>query len=105
MVNTPEYPLAKFLDSIIKPYIPDEYMLKSTNDFINKLKEFRGDQNQVMVSFGVMSLFTNVPLEETININAEYIFLDNKNDSLPMPKGIFIKLMKLATQGMFQHKG
>jgi len=71
----------KFLDSIIKPYIPDEYMLKSTDDFMNKLKEFRGDQNQVMVSFDVVSLFTNVPLKETINIIVEYIFSDSTNDS------------------------
>jgi len=73
-------------------------MLISTDDFMNKLKEFRGDQNQVMVNFDVFFLFTSVPLEETINIIAEYIFSDSTYDSLPMSKGIFIKLMKLAIQ-------
>ena len=39
MIGTPEYELAKFIDSIIKPNIPDTFMLKSTNDFIEKIKK------------------------------------------------------------------
>ena len=34
MVGTPEYKLAKYLDNLIKPLIPDTYLLKSTDDFI-----------------------------------------------------------------------
>jgi len=104
MINTPEYHLAKLLDSIIKPYIPDEYMLKSTDDFMNKLNEFWGDQNQVMVSFDVVSLFTNTTGRNYQHNCRIYFFRDSTNDSLPMPKDIFIKLMKLATQDMFQYK-
>ena len=39
MIGTPEYELTKFIDSIIKPNIPDTFMLKSTNDFIEKIKK------------------------------------------------------------------
>ena len=70
MINSPEYNLAKFLDQLIKPYIPNQYMLNSTYDFLEKLKEFRPSTNQFMVSFDVMSLFTNVPLQKTIEIIA-----------------------------------
>ena len=31
MVNTPEYALAKYLDNMIKPYLPQTRMLKSTD--------------------------------------------------------------------------
>ena len=34
MVGTPEYNLAKYPDKLIKPFIPDTYLLWSTNDFI-----------------------------------------------------------------------
>ena len=39
MIGTTEYELAKFFDSIIKLNIPDAFMLKSTNDFIEKIKK------------------------------------------------------------------
>ena len=61
----PEYELSKFLDNFIKPYIPDRYLLKSTDHFTEKLKQFQFGKNQVTVSFDVVSLFTNVPLSES----------------------------------------
>ena len=51
---------------------------------------------EVRVSFDVVSLFTNVPLTETINLIADYDYAET-NDSIPFTKDIFIKLMNLAT--------
>ena len=67
MIGTPEYQLAKFLDSIIKSYIPDSYMLHSTDHFFDELNNFQFKADHKLVSFDVQSLFTNVPLDETIN--------------------------------------
>ena len=39
MVGTPEYKLAKYLDNLIKPHIPNTNLLRSTENFIEKLKE------------------------------------------------------------------
>ena len=39
MVGSPEYKLAKFLDTIIKPYILDKYMLRSSHEFLEKLQD------------------------------------------------------------------
>ena len=39
-VGTPKYKLAKYLDNLIKPHIPDTYLLKSTDDFIMSLNCF-----------------------------------------------------------------
>ena len=74
MIGTPEYQLAKFLDSIIKSYIPDSYMLHSTDHFLDELNNFQFKADHKLVSFDVQSLFTNVPLDETINIIADYIY-------------------------------
>ena len=88
MIGTPEYQLAKFLDSIIKSYIPDSYMLHSTDHFLDELNNFQFKADHKLVSFDVQSLFTNVPLDETINIIADYIYSKNNQikDNLPSMK-------------------
>ena len=78
MINTPEYKLAKFLDNIIQPHIPHKYMLQSTGDFINELHSYEFSSGQKLVSFHVVSLFTNVPLEETIKLIADELFSEKK---------------------------
>ena len=60
-INTPEYNLAKYLDNYIKPNIPKNYMLKSTDEFLEKINDFTLSGVEVMVSYDVVSLFTNVP--------------------------------------------
>ena len=68
MVGSTEYKLAKFLDTIIKPYISHKHMLRSSYEFLEKLQEINLNLNQVMVSFDVKSLFTNVPLSTLFQI-------------------------------------
>ena len=68
MIGAPEYNLARFLDSIIKPIMPGTYMIDSSNDLIDKLQQFNFNQKHHFVSFDVASLFTNVPLRETIDV-------------------------------------
>ena len=98
MIGSPEYELAKFLDSLIRPYIPDTYMLWSSQEFVKTLKNFQFKPNHKLVSFDVKSLFTNVPLEETIDSIATTIYSDDTN-ILPMPisKEVFKKLMIMTT--------
>ena len=51
--------------------------------------------NVFMCSFDVSSLFTNVPLEETIKICSEALF--NESDSQPIiSKDVFVELIKSA---------
>ena len=53
-----------------------------------------------MVSFDVLSLFTNVPLPETIENISNYLHEEDKN-IMPFEKKVFRKLMFIATQGLF----
>ena len=91
MIDTPEYNLAKFLDQIIKPYISNQFMQDSTFHLLDKLKEFSPSPNQIMVSFDVVSLFTNVPLEETINMIGNYIHEENNPSPPAFEKDVFVK--------------
>lgn len=104
MIQTPEYHLAKFLDSIIKPYIPDKYLLRSTEEFIEKLKQIPCNNSKTVVSFDVVSLYTNVPLTETIDIIIECLYSDENPNTIPIKKSIFRKLLLIATQGIFLYK-
>ena len=67
-VNTYNFKLAKYLDGILKPLIINEYALKDTYDFVNKVSHLNTSTDKYMVSFDVESLFTNVPTQETIDI-------------------------------------
>jgi len=78
MSGTPEYRLAKFLDSIFKPYMPEIYMLQSTSQFLDYLNNFQIKYSHKLVSFDVSSLFTNVPLEKTIHIITEKIYAEDQ---------------------------
>ena len=104
MINTPEYQLAKFMDRLIKPYIPNEYTLDSTQDSLQKMNQFTPQKDQVTVSFDVISLFTNVPLAETIKLIASYVYAKDNPSCPPFNKDIFVKLMFKTTQGLFLYK-
>jgi len=58
--------------------MPNSFMLESTGQFLYKLNDFKFCSNHVMVSFDVVSLFTNVPLNDTIDIIANFIYSDIK---------------------------
>ena len=59
---------------------------------------------QKLVSFDAVSFFTNVPLEETIKLIADELFSEKNSNQPLMKKEIFIKLLRLATQGQFLYK-
>ena len=104
MIGSAEYYLAKFLDNLIKPHIPDTYMVGSTPTFLDKLKEITFSPTDCLVSFDVVSLFTNVPLKETINTISSYLYPKDAVSCMPFPEKSFQKLMKIATGGFFMYK-
>ena len=103
MISTAEYELAKYLDSIIKPNMPSTYTVNSTDSFMEKLATKNICSDNYMVSFDVKSLFTNIPLTETINIITEVIYKQGAKYTPNFPKVIFKKLLLFATDGMFMY--
>ena len=100
MIGTPEH---KYLDNPIKPHIPDTYLLRSTENFIERLKECPCNNKNTMVSFDVVSLFTNAPLAETIELVIERLYDNNNSNAIPLEKSVFCQLMFMATQGLFMY--
>ena len=57
------------------------------------------DPNVFMYSFDVFSLFTNVPLDETIKICSEALY-DQSHSRRVIPKDVFVELMKSAASSV-----
>ena len=70
--------LAKYLAQILKPLGQSQYTIKSSKSFMKTLKKQKIPPGYQIVSFDIVSLFTNVPLEETINIIIIRIYDKNK---------------------------
>ena len=78
---TPTYHLAKTINKIISPYIPNEFSIKSPSDFIDILHN--NNTNGIIASLDVDSLFTNVPIDPTIDIIIKHVY---HHHTLPPPK-------------------
>ena len=70
-INTATYNLAKYLTKLLAPLRKLEYIIKSTKDFIGKVKAKKVLNGYRMVSFDVKFPFTNLPLDRTIDIKED----------------------------------
>ena len=78
--NTPGYGLAKYLVPIISPVTTNSYTVKDSFSFAKEISNFSAN-GLFMASFDVKSLFTNIPLKETIDIIIYELFDNPENDS------------------------
>ena len=68
-ISTHSYNLSKFLVSILTPLLSSPFIISDTFSFLEELHASNLDNNNIfMASFDINSLFTNVPLDETIDI-------------------------------------
>ena len=63
------YNLAKFLVPLLHPISSGSYLIKDSFSFIQDLFSLNlNSNNLIMASFDINSLFTNIPIDETMNI-------------------------------------
>ena len=75
--GTYNYALAKWLDEKLKPLSVNRYTISDTFSFAEEIQNLVIDQNDILVTFDVTSLFTNVPLQENNETIAKKAFVDN----------------------------
>ena len=73
-IGTATYNLSKYLAKLLSPLSQSEYTIKNTKQFIEQIRMKQVPDGYKMVSFDVKSLFTNVPLEKTIEITLKRIY-------------------------------
>ena len=69
--------------------------------FADELHEMEINEHDLLVSYDISSLFTNVPVDETIENIAEKAFENNwlnEEQSLNITKSDLIELLRIATK-------
>ena len=94
-IPTPTYTLAKKLNNLLTPYVPTKYSLRSSKEFIDLLQH--KSSTGLIASLDVESLFTNVPVEETIEMIIQEVY-HGEEIPLDIPEDILRQLLKLCTK-------
>ena len=79
-VSTATYKLAKRLNQLLKPCIPAKFCINSVDEFLDILSAKRPDG--ILASIDVESLFTNVPIDDTIDIILDEV-CEKRTNGLP----------------------
>ena len=75
--GTYNYALAKWLDENLKPLSVNDHTISDVFHFAEEIHGLDLNEDDILVSYDVSALFTNVPLEETIQILANKAFTRN----------------------------
>ena len=104
--DTYNYPLARWLNEKLKPLSLNQYTITDIFDFTNEIHELKTNKGEILVSYDVSSLFTNVPLDETIKILVNRAFTNNwfnTTHNLDLTRTDLVDLLSVATKGqLFQ---
>ena len=92
-IVTFNYNLISFLWDLLPPLVPKDYSCKDTFSFVSQIKNANLSK-KFLVSYDVTSFFTNIPLQETIEIVINLIF--NHNPNLNITKKELQKLFLFA---------
>ena len=69
LIGSPLYQLSKYISGIISPLVGNTpHTVKNSFDFVRFLSSCKCSDNDVMVSFDVISLFTRIPIELAVEI-------------------------------------
>ena len=107
--QTYNYALAKWLDIKLKPLSWNRYAVTDIFEFANEIHNLEIANSDILVWYDLSSLFTNVPLDETIEFLANRVFTNNWVNTtydLNRTKTDLVDLLNAATKGqLFQFNG
>ena len=107
--GTYNFNLAKWLEEKLKPISVNEYTITDAFEFAEEICSIPMNEEDILVSYDVTALFTNVPLSETINILVDKAFTNdwfNETYDLNLEKEELAQLLKVAiTNQLFQLDG
>ena len=92
--EVPCYNLSKYLGSLLKPIISSQYNIKNALELKDRLKDLVLEDDEILVSYDVVSLFTNIPVHTAIKI-----ILDKWNtikEKTKMSKTQFLEILNFC---------
>ena len=100
-IGTFNYNLSRFLCDL-SPLVPNDYSFKDTFSFFSQIKNANLSR-KCIVSYDVIKIFANIPLQKTIDIAINLIF--NHNPNLNITKKELKKLFATSqTHFIFNNK-
>ena len=108
MQGSPTYELSKFLCHILTPLTgKSKYHIKNITDWVNIAKSLRWENDEEIVSFDVVSLFTSIPTELAIEIAKGRLNNDSTRNSRTglSPDDICDMLAFCLNSTQFQFRG
>ena len=96
--GSPLYNLNKYIANILKAYVKDENNnAKNSTTFSNYIRNVPIEDDEIMVSFDVTSLYTNIPIIDTLNIIKDYVNNDDQfTRKTAIPQDKFLDLVHLV---------
>ena len=95
------YKTGKVIAQYLKPLTKNEFVINNTQDFPSMLNRVELSEDEEDVSYDVESLFTNIPINETIDFICDEIYIHKKLQPI-CKRSIFKKLLlKLTTECTF----
>ena len=98
-IGTATHKTARYLCELLSPLGKSTYTVESTKEFVEKMKTLRIPNGHIMISFDVVSLFTNVPLNRTIDIILRKVY-NEKLIRTKIKRADMKELLLLCTQGV-----
>ena len=98
-ISTPTYKLAKFLVPVLSDKTQNEFTVKDFVAFVDGI--LTQDKDLHMASLDVDTLFTNIPLDETIDICVKKVFKTPDTLVEGISKNDFRDLLNLASKESF----
>ena len=86
--------------------LPESRINVSTEQIVKEIKNLKMAENEILISFDVSSLYTNVPVDESIKDAADMLY-SGRCETPSVDKETFIELTKLAVKNiiMSTHDG
>ena len=97
-IPTATYNIAKKLNEILTPYVPTAYTLTSANEFLELLRNSPEADNHIIASLDVESLFTNVPVDRTIEFILDRVYRCQETPTLNIPEEKLKTLLEICTK-------
>ena len=90
--------VAKILQGIIRSYLDETHIIKSRDEMVLHISELKLEDGEVLASLDVESLFTNVPVNDTIEIILDTLYNSKVGAAPPsISKGTMKTLLEICT--------
>ena len=102
MCGSPQYKVSRWICRLLQPVLDmySTYVVKDSFEFADFLHDHEFPETFFMCSFDVVSLFTNVPLDFTIDICCDAMYRGNVGSPVTIEETYFRRLMNMVTSGV-----